>query len=106
MSSLSPSRTDQRIAVALCIFLFAYGLHGFLDGVFYLPVRRGPALTVEGAYTLVPFVACWLVAASLLVRVHVLIPQLRVRRTAVELLLLVSGVSLWVFSFSLATCCR
>ena len=106
MDSPSPSRTDQWFTLVVCFFLGAYSLHGFVGGAFYLPARRGPMPTVEGAFILAPLMACWLVAASLLVRVHILMPQLRKYRTTVELLLLASGVCFWLFAFYLSACGR
>ena len=88
----------------VCIFIATYGLHGLVYGVFYLPARRSPMPTVEGIYVLIPLLACWLVAASLAVREHIVLPQFPKRRTAVELSLLVSGISMWLFSFYLSSC--
>ena len=103
MDTHSPSRADQWFILFVCIFLFAYSLHGFVSGVFVLPARRGPMPTVEGASILAPLLACWLLASGLLVRVRILVPRLQKHRTTIELLLIASGVGSWLFAFRLST---
>lgn len=104
MNPSPPSRLEQWFVFLLCICIAIYGLHGLVYGVFYLPARRGPMPTVEGFFVLIPLLACWLVAAGLAVREHILLPQFHRRRTAVELSLLFAGISLWLFSLYLSSC--
>ncbi len=104
MNTPAPSRSDQWLIIAICIFLFAYGLHGIFGGMFFLPSRRDPTPTVEGAFTLIPLLACWFIAASLLVRTHILLPQLQKNRTSIELVLLALGISFLLFAFYLSDC--